>query len=146
MHSVTVSQQPPLRLDELLTGGTTTVRRDFPEAGSNNGDDRAPCGAMIGFARVITDYVTFGYLTDVYVLREHQEKGLGSWMIRCLDERLDSWPLLRRFILLTGGKVNVKLYRNTLGAKEASEVFGDEIVIMAKLGPAAPANHHRPGE
>ncbi|KAI3333790.1 hypothetical protein F4824DRAFT_502777 [Ustulina deusta] len=41
---------------------------------------------QIGLMRVITDNVTFAYLTDVYVLPEYQGKGLGSWMLSCLDE------------------------------------------------------------
>lgn len=32
---------------------------------------------QIGFARLITDYATFAYLCDVYVLEEYQGEGLG---------------------------------------------------------------------
>jgi GNAT superfamily N-acetyltransferase len=34
-----------------------------------------------GFARVITDYATFGYLADVFVLEEHRGRGLGMWLM-----------------------------------------------------------------
>lgn len=37
----------------------------------------APDGSMVGGARIVTDRATFGYLTDVYVLAEHRERGLG---------------------------------------------------------------------
>lgn len=37
--------------------------------------------AQIGFARVITDYATFAYLADVFILPEYQGKGLGKWLI-----------------------------------------------------------------
>ncbi len=37
---------------------------------------------QIGFARVITDYSTFAYLCDVFVLPEFQGQGLGKWMIQ----------------------------------------------------------------
>ena len=41
----------------------------------------APDGAQIGFARVITDWTTFAYLCDVYVLEAHRGHGLGVWLI-----------------------------------------------------------------
>lgn len=39
---------------------------------------------QIGFARVITDYATFGYLADVFVLPEYRGGGLGIWLIECV--------------------------------------------------------------
>jgi GNAT superfamily N-acetyltransferase len=41
----------------------------------------APEGAQIGFTRVITDWTTFAYLCDVYVLETHQGRGLGVWLV-----------------------------------------------------------------
>lgn len=52
----------------------------------------APDGAQVGFARVITDYATFAYLCDVYVLDAHRGRGLGAW----LTETLLALPELRR--------------------------------------------------
>lgn len=37
---------------------------------------------QVGFTRVVTDYATFAYLCDVYVLEEHQGHGLGKAMVR----------------------------------------------------------------
>ena len=37
-----------------------------------------------GFARAITDYATFAYLADVFVLPEHRGRGLGVWLIECV--------------------------------------------------------------
>ena len=37
-----------------------------------------------GFARAITDYATFAYLADVFVLPEHRGDGLGVWLIECV--------------------------------------------------------------
>lgn len=37
--------------------------------------------SQVGFARVITDYATFGYLADVFILEVHQGKGLGKRLI-----------------------------------------------------------------
>ena len=36
---------------------------------------------QIGFARVITDYVVFGYVMDVFVAEEHRGKGYSSLLI-----------------------------------------------------------------
>lgn len=55
---------------------------------------------QIGLARIITDEVSFAYLTDVYILDEYQGKGLGTWLIQCVDEAFSSWPELRRVLLV----------------------------------------------
>ena len=39
---------------------------------------------QIGFARVISDYTTYAYLDDVYVLDTHRGKGLGKWLLECV--------------------------------------------------------------
>lgn len=39
-------------------------------------------GEQIGFARVITDYATFAYLADVFVLEAYQRRGLGKWLVK----------------------------------------------------------------
>ena len=38
----------------------------------------------VGFARVITDYTTFAYLADVFVLPEFRGRGLGGWLVGCV--------------------------------------------------------------
>ena len=55
---------------------------------------------QIGFARVVTDRATFGYLCDVYVLEEYRGQGLGKWLIEELLSHPDLQGL-RRFILVT---------------------------------------------
>jgi GNAT superfamily N-acetyltransferase len=54
-------------------------------------------------ARLITDQVSFAYLTDVYISEEYQGKGLGTFLMDCLNETLLSWPDLRGTFLITGG-------------------------------------------
>jgi GNAT superfamily N-acetyltransferase len=39
---------------------------------------------LIGFARLITDYATFAYLADVFVLEDHRGKGLSKQMMKQL--------------------------------------------------------------
>jgi GNAT superfamily N-acetyltransferase len=56
--------------------------------------------AQIGLARIISDYATFAYLCDVYVLKEYRGRGLGKWLMECvmLHPELQQ---LRRFSLAT---------------------------------------------
>lgn len=53
-----------------------------------------------GFARVITDKATFAYLCDVFVLEEHQGRGLGPWLMATIMRHPDLQGL-RRFVLAT---------------------------------------------
>lgn len=55
---------------------------------------------QIGFARVITDYATFAYLCDVYVIEEYQGKGLGKWLMSVVMSHPDLQGL-RRWSLAT---------------------------------------------
>jgi GNAT superfamily N-acetyltransferase len=41
---------------------------------------------QIGFARVISDLVTFSYLTDVFILKDYRQKGLGKWLIKTITD------------------------------------------------------------
>ena len=45
---------------------------------------------LVGFARVITDYATIYYLSDVYIHEEHRGRGLGKkiveWIVLCEDK------------------------------------------------------------
>lgn len=43
-------------------------------------------GEQIGFARVITDYVVFAYLMDVFIIEEHRGKGYSSILIKNMME------------------------------------------------------------
>lgn len=36
---------------------------------------------QIGFARVISDLTTFGYISDVFILRDFRGRGIGKWLI-----------------------------------------------------------------
>jgi GNAT superfamily N-acetyltransferase len=55
---------------------------------------------QVGFTRVVTDYATFAYVGDVYVLEAHRGRGLSRWMM----ETVVAYPELqgfRRWSLLT---------------------------------------------
>ena len=55
---------------------------------------------QIGFARVISDYTTFAYLADVFILEEEQGKGLSKWLMECILKHKQLQGL-RNFCLLT---------------------------------------------
>lgn len=55
---------------------------------------------QVGFARVITDYATFAWIADVFILDQFQAQGLGKWLM----EVIISHPELqgfRRWVLAT---------------------------------------------
>jgi GNAT superfamily N-acetyltransferase len=84
-------------------------------------------GKQVGLARVVTDYATFAYLCDVYVLEEHRGKGLGKWLV----ETVCAHPAL------TGAR------RIMLGTRDAHELYRrhgfaappDDGVLMQILRP-----------
>ena len=55
---------------------------------------------QIAFARIITDYATFGYLADVFVAPEMQGKGVGKALMDFIMQQ-DFVPGLRRMMLAT---------------------------------------------
>ncbi len=40
--------------------------------------------AQVGFARVVTDYATFAWIADVFVLPEHCGRGLSKWLMEVM--------------------------------------------------------------
>jgi GNAT superfamily N-acetyltransferase len=55
---------------------------------------------QIGFARVVTDYATFAWLADVFIIEDHRGKGLGKWLIEVVTAHPELQGL-RRWILAT---------------------------------------------
>jgi GNAT superfamily N-acetyltransferase len=55
---------------------------------------------QVGFARVVTDYATFAYLADVFVLEPHRGQGLGRWMMEVVFSHPELQGL-RRWMLAT---------------------------------------------
>ncbi len=60
----------------------------------------APIGEQVGLGRVVTDYATYAWLCDVFVLAPHRGHGLGKALMRTIlsHPRLQG---LRRFALAT---------------------------------------------
>jgi GNAT superfamily N-acetyltransferase len=57
-------------------------------------------GALVGYARVISDRATFAYLCDVFVLEACRGRGLGDWLIAQVLAHPELQGL-RRFSLFT---------------------------------------------
>lgn len=55
---------------------------------------------QVGFARVISDYTTFAYLCDVFILEPYRGQGLGKWLVASILEH-PSLQGLRNFMLFT---------------------------------------------
>lgn len=75
---------------------------------------------QVAFARVVTDYASFGHIMDVFVLSEHRGRGLG----KLLMEHIMSHPRLQGF------------RRWQLGTDDAHGLY-------ARFGFTAPAHPQR---
>jgi GNAT superfamily N-acetyltransferase len=62
---------------------------------------------QVGFARIVTDYATFAWVADVFILEEARGRGLGTWLI----EVILSHPELQGF------------RRWSLATKDAHEIY-----------------------
>lgn len=55
---------------------------------------------QIGFARVISDFATYAYVGDVYILEAYRGQGLGKWLMDSITAHPDLQGL-RRWSLMT---------------------------------------------
>jgi ribosomal protein S18 acetylase RimI-like enzyme len=67
------------------------------EVAGQSGNERP---AQVGFARVVSDFATFAYIADVFVLESHRGRGLGKDLMRCIKEHPELQGL-RRWSLST---------------------------------------------
>ncbi len=65
---------------------------------------------QVGFARVITDYATFAWIADVFVVEEFRGRGLAKWLCEVMLAHPELQGL-RRWVLAT--KDAHELYRRT---------------------------------
>lgn len=63
---------------------------------------------LVGFARIVTDYATFAWIADVFVLEEHRGKGLSKWLMEVILNHPELQGF-RRWVLAT--KDAQELYR-----------------------------------
>lgn len=94
---------------------------------------------FIGIARLVTDFTTFSYLTDVWVHREYQGRGLGSWLVKCIQEVVETMPHLRRNVLFTADwERSVPFYEKWMDMKVVELKFGEGLAMMEMKGRGHP--------
>jgi GNAT superfamily N-acetyltransferase len=61
---------------------------------------------QVGFARVVTDYATFAWLCDVFIIDDYRGQGLGKWLI----ETITAQPMLQPMLFLLATRDAHRLY------------------------------------
>jgi len=80
--------------------------RGIPREVVDRSIDNALCFGLfegsrqVGFARVISDFATFAYLSDVFLLPSHRRRGLAAWLMEVVMSHPDLQNL-RRWMLAT---------------------------------------------
>jgi len=91
-------------------------------------------GEQVGFGRVITDYYTFGWLADVFVLPEHRGKGISKGMLSFIFEQ--PWSgRLRRMMLNTSdahGLYRQFQFQNLASPANILEIYRPDIGVEAE--------------
>jgi GNAT superfamily N-acetyltransferase len=99
----------PSRIDLPLVHGFLTASywaKGIPEQTVRRSIEHSLCfgvycgSRQVGFARAVSDYATFAYLADVFVLEEFRGRGLAVWLMQCIMDHPDLQDL-RRWSLLT---------------------------------------------
>lgn len=83
---------------------------------------------QIGFARIVTDEATFGYLADVFIDPNFRGNGLSKWLMQVIVD-YPSLQRLRRLLLVT---------------KDAHGLY-EQFGFMVVQNPERFMNIHRPG-
>ncbi|MFD3538409.1 GNAT family N-acetyltransferase [Streptomyces sp. NPDC058662] len=87
--------------DSYWALGRSRAKQDSAIAHSLNfGVYESASGAQHGYARVVTDMTTFGWLCDVFIAPDARGKGLGTALARAVREHLEPYGL-RRILLAT---------------------------------------------
>jgi N-acetylglutamate synthase-like GNAT family acetyltransferase len=55
---------------------------------------------QVGYARVVSDKATIGYIADVFILETHRGRGLSKWLMECILKHPELQGF-RRWVLLT---------------------------------------------
>ena len=75
---------------------------------------------QVGFARIVSDYITFAWLCDVFIAKSHRGQGLGKWLVKSVISHLEVESV--KYILLATSDAH-ELYRKygDFGALQAIE-------------------------
>lgn len=134
-------------LDNSLTLGLYTTTPPPPDTDADEEGKEPPAQTpsiyshltQIGLARLITDYCTLAYLTDVYVLPAHRKQGHAAWLAKCVGELVTAMEkqangAWRRTVLLTGDIGWARgFYGKWLDMVDQEEVRGRGVEFMSTL-------------
>jgi GNAT superfamily N-acetyltransferase len=123
----------PKSLETMLANSCTLGLYAIENSGTSESEESLQNlnRKQLGFGRLITDYVTIAYLTDVYIVPELHGKGLGKWLIQCCREIIDSMPELRRSMLMTDATGRgVKFYEKELDMKVFNTGDEGRVIMM----------------
>ncbi|KAM5345954.1 hypothetical protein ACJ41O_011815 [Fusarium nematophilum] len=122
-------------LDNSLCFGVFDCQAEAPDSTTNQASSRK----LIGIARCVTDFTTFLYLTDVWVDPTYQGKGLGTWLVKCVQEVVESMPHLRRSVLMTADwQRSVPFYEKFMDMKVFECRKGEGLAFMERKGLGHP--------
>lgn len=75
----------------------------------------------------------------MYVLPEFQQRGLGRFMMKCLNEVVEGWPDLRGVWILSSSPQARKLYEEVFGAVDFfASNKNPNLALLDKRGPRSP--------
>jgi GNAT superfamily N-acetyltransferase len=93
-------------------------------------------GRQIGFARVVTDYVRYAHLLDVFVLEEFRGRGIG----KLLMENILSHPELKTIARYTLGTQDAHGLYAQFGFTSPGSPERQMELLRSTAPPAAPGN------
>ena len=84
-------------------------------------------GEQIGFARVVTDYVVFAYLMDVFIDKAHRGKGYASVLIGAMMNE----PQLKKIKIWRGATTDAHFLYEKFGFKllEHPEKLMEKVIL-----------------
>ncbi|RSL97641.1 hypothetical protein CDV31_012919 [Fusarium ambrosium] len=130
---------PEDAMKEMLDNSLCFGLYDCHESQDETSKTNEPNRTFLGIARGVTDYTTFLYLTDVWVDPSYQGKGLGSWLVRCIQEVIESLPHLRRSLLMTGDwERSVPFYEKLMEMELFECQRGKGLAVMERKGLGHP--------
>lgn len=121
-------EETPAAPPPATVGEPSSPREESPTL------EQPPGGTLVqvGLARIVTDHVTFAYLSDVYLLPEYRGRKLSTWLMSCVKEGLLAHPALRRYLLVTSRHSLVDFYKRHLGAWSMAEEE-PQLTVMSGL-------------
>ena len=89
---------------------------------------------QVGLARVVTDYATFAWLCDVFVLEAHRGQGLGKWLIQTVVAH----PALQGVLTVLGTRDAHGLYQGYGGFEPMQDL--ERWMLRPKRRPGGHTN------